>query len=473
MSPPTESDVTRLYNFALAVYTGETKTAPPDVFWDSVRAWVFVTLYKDKPESSHVTCCMSSGNHNASQHILPNIISAFAACSRDRRKTRGQPTLLELTLLQPRDLWRPETEATLSRQAHRAIWIEFHDGRAAIFLPSVWEERHDWGAHQLLHELRLKALGEDADVDLPAKIFSIGVFEIAPWIHEADHGLFDEHFPLTILQNAYNFYLSMQDPQTGLLAYKRRGEYNIFDNEGAWVRTYSDVAAFCQLSRQLNKGLGHAFDALDAATVTSGDLQSQVAWAEAVQCLHPNFIAAFPTVEEMMLGFNTLDEAFGKPQTIILLCQRKEAERFVRDYINSLTISKVTSLLQKYDIFACNWLAQAVAAAWSIVRARPEVVTRLVTGLREFFVAQRSSKSLHTMWASVAAHGFARLVECGAVRVTEDDRAFYGYWIGALATTQQADGGFIYGPGWSEKRLDVTSHVVCALLVSERARLWQ
>ena len=450
----------------------------PD-FWKSINGSGFVTAYKRlPPTSANVWCCMSNGNYKDPGLLFENIIESAQICAaHDSRIDESiAPTAFEVCFFVSQNLWlRLGTGVSASykmqRSFQRAFLVQSKNNSRAVYLPDVWNEYKNWTSKQLLSHLATKAGSTFEEID---QVYEIPCFVVADPIIPVsiqDRGFFAS----LILQRAWNFYNSYKKGDQ--LAYLVTEDKISYDNEGACVRSLSDVQAYHQLAKILghdSKGVvkfaQNEFECMDAAAIAAGIMLQH----EIDEKLNIDQV-------QMLLLTNSTDFAFEKPQIVIALCVayeffnkreqlslRQSIENFVADYFQATNL--IENALKKHNAFAANWYLQAFATTkrtkWSCLSPKCEFFMKLMFHKRLFNDAiarcqDALQKKRSITEEACAAHGI--LVSKIPL---DDDEICYNWALQQHEWNQK--GGFRYYKNQAWYRLDVTSHVVqvCCLIRS-------
>lgn len=489
-----------------------------DKIWCDVRSGAFVTAYKALPPSSeNVWCCMSNGQYGSDRPLLANVIDSAVICAtQDSRRTQQLPVASEVCGFAPKSLWidRSVDGSDLCRSLQRAIMVQTDNGRSAVYLPEVWDERPEWSGRDLIDNLTRKAGGRSSHVD---RVMEIPCYVVAsPQIDvpKADRGLFAS----LVLQRALAFYdcfksanrLAYQvvppkkqaDTVTAAAAATACGNGAVYDNEGAFVRSYADVSAYFKLCRLLapTKDCAQQDSIVQFAETQYPDGPDGAVAAARVSFLldvnRPDSIST-SLVASLLDAVPHRDKSFAQPQIILSLCRciltdsvatrlnKQTRERILglaKQFVggeNGADGSKIGSAmaldaqlaLQQHGVFAANWLLQAFASARSALQ-------RTRFNCREpwphwVLAAQQVCRQSIDFPDSVTAQACAAH---GLLAVGQFDHVRYNWLPGSWKRLQDRfdmRGGFAYHVPSSSReplfRTDVTSHVVevCLLLRAE------
>lgn len=448
-----------------------------DKFWQNINAGTFVTAYKKfKPTSENVWCCMSNGVYDASQTVEQNIKqSAHACATRDTRVDKSViPVAFEVNIFAPRHLWvllgtSRSAAQKMQRDLQRAFMVQTNDGLSAVYLPDVWNQYAHWTAHELIENLSRKAGGTTAqDV---SEVYEIPCFVEADQsipVAMQDRGF----FAALILQRAWEFYnFYKQDSQ---LAYQVDSNVVSFNNKGAWVRSYADVAAYSQLATLLNDTADEVVE-YALANFEKQDMASLAAHMQLRLEIRNTFNVG--DLNRLVVDFNSSEFVFARPQIVILFCQiyrhlsarqyletKNQIQRAVTKYFQD--ISAVEAALVEHGGFAANWYLQAVAAAsqiqWScLIDCKTlhsiqtndlfrKAITVAIDALQNETIAEQAC----------AAHG---LLAVNEFDFKANDQLLHKW--ARMQYEWNMHGGFRYYVAQSWYRSDITSHVVQVCLL--------
>ncbi len=439
----------------------------PD-FWESIDAGVFVTAYKKlPPTSANVWCCMSNGKYNNPGPLLSNTVESSQICANDdpRIDESENPVAFEITLFAPKHLWihlghAPLAITKMRRNLQRAFYIESDSKSKAVYLPDVWNEFKTWTPSDLLTHLAHKA---GSDFGRIQAVYEIPCYVIADQtipISFHDRGF----FAMLILERAWNFYnYYKKDNQ---LAYEITDGNVSYENEEAFVRSYSDVEAYVKLAKLLNTdyndvlqfALNH-FKYDDVASISARIMLIK----ETEQELDQKYV-------KDILIHKSDDFAFETPQVVIALCYayeyfngrdylqlRQQIEHYILSYVEDS--HKTEAALRQHGAFAANWYLQANAAIlqtkWSCLSsnckkfAESNFLCDMAIDLcKKALIAKRSITE-----EACAAHGL--LISNQSI----SDYNICENWALKQYEWKQ-HGGFRYYVEKDWYRTDVTSHVV-------------
>jgi AMMECR1 domain-containing protein len=415
--------------------------------WSKIQAGVFVTAYVNVANHSGLWCCYSNGEYTGKQTVVQNVEEAAIACRGDRRRRKEPPNLFEVTILAPRARWLPQTLETLETIKEQAIALIKEDGQPVIYLPSVWKENKKWDAETLERNLKAKA-----GVTNRRPLMSVPVYIIHTDGVGEDVGMFDEHLPGQIFYKALKFYDQSRDDR-GRLAYIVEGKKLVMDNEGAWVRTFSDIRAYAILDKRgglfPRTALSQAMEASRSITLSPAEY---AALFQAIGELGKP-VPAKLWDELVRPGLHDDDTSFARPQVYAALSASG---------LPTPSYRVDTAALHEHGAFAANWAAQALAS--QPMRANRSDVMLVLAVLRHFFTIHQHGSPVSIVEACCAVEGFICLVHVHLASILDDDRSYLAFWLAWVAEQQMKNGGFSYYTGMVRQRVDVTSHVVTAVM---------
>ena len=366
------------------------RSIPRDIGkWGSIYSGTFVTAYFQKPFiSENVWCCMSNGEYDGVNTVLQNVIESANICvTEDPRRSRASaPKYFEVSVLTPRSEWRlvnrlPNDGWDISRERHRTIHVNA-GGRSAIYLPSVWDERPEWDAATLIRELVEKSGGSLQDEVI---IHEIGTYDISEegsinsgyFTQGSFNGIMTSSPVINeILRDAWNFYRRFASNDQ--LAYMITPNFVSYENEGANVRSYSDVATFAKLSQYLGQSdmafpyIINILNRIQPQSTT--DLAARISLLLDVDMADPIELTQFATETSNSRGiFEDADLGFGNPQIMIVLLRIAKILPNVRPLVEESFTGFVLNyrkflfhILQEYGAFAANWILQTLSAAYHL-----------------------------------------------------------------------------------------------------------
>jgi len=391
--------------------------------WNTLKSGTFVTIYFNIPFiSENVYCCMSNGISN-DKVVVGNVIESSKVCVLDDSRTSrsSNPKFVEITVLAAPKRWRPipNWSQNISRERHRTIHLSATDIRtghhlgSAVYLPTVWNERPDWSAVDLINSLAEKATDETiTDLQDHANVvvseidsYTITQNTSSSTIQGIDQGLFSFSFgsssPLvayrtvlhshftrpsiaaSILKKAWQFYVHFSNPLTHALVYIFKPPNQIqYDNEGAVVRTLADVTAFIKLAQLLDVADTPSVQAVEQQALKRYNLsgldnaQNVAALGELMLALKNNFLnlknakaienKLYSFWNEKYQNFDDADLAFATPQIMLVLAKLYVlthnprtlylARWFIQNYEQNLD-----TILTENGTFAANWILQAIS----------------------------------------------------------------------------------------------------------------
>ena len=489
--------------------------------WKNIHADLFVTAYNrpNDTTSANVWCCYSNGDPEGINTVLDNLKGAVRSCLLldTRHKPLDSPEIVppaevDLTILAPRKRWKHIIDIkSLKRERRRALYVKTLYG-SAFYIPSVWDERLDWNSTDIIRSLAHKAGG---NLDSITEIYEVPVYEIPTKSmenHETNNnrnrGFFKEILttdtPITtkpvlstdyqnentnilhdVLEKIWYFYYNNSD--NNRLAYKIMYD-NIpeYDNEGAWVRTISDVITFDDLNTYLGKSsstiqpyVQYLLD--NKRKIPLDDPQTMAVWIEFMKHFNildtENLIGNF---KELMPGIYDSDLSFANPQIIIALADMGKRKKLI-GFLKTIN-NQVEKAVKNYGAFAANWISQALEKCY-------EVFFDVETFDGKNFkrkIEELSYKDnlLQLILRKAALHGDSLTIRACAITGLEAlykikpnpelfnfiGKAIYKL-IGisshsTIAKNQLSNGGFSYAfDNVDLVRTDVTSHVVDAILL--------
>lgn len=475
----------QLRDIAYKLLTGTDNADDTDHIGDENR-WleengdVFVTGYK-KPcntKSENVWCCYSNGDRKGENTVVENLFGASETCRTiDPRRTNQLPAEVELTILAPEARWEKIDDiSNLSQKRGRALYVLTTSG-SAFYIPSVWNERPDWTPKQIINSLANKAGGGDI-----LTVYEVPVYEIPSYSTEAKHanfirdrGFFSDN-PVSILGKAWDFYYgwSKCDADDFQLAYEVAG-LPIYDNDGAWVRTYGDLETFYRLSKYLGIDDTSLFDNLYVDSRSDeDDYQTKAARINLLLTLNrpgdkSEVNKLVNQIHPIKPGVYDSDLSFANPQIIIALIRAtntQEAIGIANDYVNNVP-KQIPIALGSHGAFAGNWIAQALAVCAAIdptLRSKCKTLLNKTTAIYK----ELSRAALNGDSVTERACAITGLEAIKSVLGTSELDDLISESLAGLVQYQTDDGGFPYNFDGSLVRTDVTSHVVEAFMMHKK-----
>lgn len=480
--------------------------------WKNIQGGTFITAYKNKPFSSaNVWCCMSNGNYNDGNVFDNSIESANICNTRDSRRTSEKPKFFEISILVPRYRWRKIPIALANNLLHhnrkRTIAIVGKtNNKMAIYLNSVWNERPQWSAIDLINNLKEKAgisLNEQfinkKFINDQFTIYEIDCYTIFDDGRFENHGFFnniDYNTILKILKNIYNFYEHFKNPSTKQLAYlinvDKKNLQIKYDNDGANIRTVYDIITYHKVSTIVNN-----FGNL---------INNKILNNKIVNNTIPNTIPKTPTyayadllleiygttkedeICQLTKTANNLsykDFEFEKPQQLLSLLNVIGDLGSCDDIQHDIVLETIDDFFNFYledlkiSSFGANWITQALSKALLVMdsftiqnqkiqkqkiqkiqKIQNHIIEKLVPILKDAFYKKESITHEAT-----AAHGLLSIP--WNILSTNEINIFIERWNHLQqqwTNTDNIHGGFRYYENESWYRTDVTSHIAEVLL---------
>ena len=484
------------------------KVATISSFWDAVKAWAFVTVYKAAPFiSANVYCCQSAGDRDALLPIADGIVRSAKICTAEdldkRHKPGDRQVAYEVTLLAPRAYWVPRRVETMSRARQRTYYVSLTRGdtgagAGGFYLPSVWDEHGPtFKAETLVSHLARKAGGTGNEASESLSIYEVPCYVIgegAVQVGRHDRGLFAS----VILERTRAFYkrhrrsdelaigfvpteVTKQHPTPAPPVY-------LTDTENVvGIRAASDVAAYWHLEPpEISRAVIANLLARDAKSVKY-KLARTLLVLEIGRTDYENLrddietlLAATPFKE---------DTSFANPQIILALCNYANTLPIInaglltmikikaREFITN--IGRAKEAFAEHRAFAANWHLQAAAAACRLLNVDLSSSVSFLDDAVKLCEAAVDNARLESSGVPVKGDATnTSLTEqvCAAHGLLAVDRFNYWrfdwlceYWarLQWQWSSKNGSGGFRYWRDEPEYRTDVTSHVVavCHLML--------
>lgn len=396
--------------------------------WKQFKARVFVTAYKvpNNTTSSNVWCCMSSGSPNNSVH--DNVIASSKVCkTSDPRVTQNLPQEFHITVL----LENKRRHIDWPTNKNTTTYIETDSG-SAYFLPTVWDEFKS--VNDYVEALRLKASNNNPNSKIRA-IYEIPVIEVGSPIFQ------------DVARRCLPFYLNNAKyfNDSAILAYQIINNKPIYNNDGYWVRSYSDVLALYKLSP--SNAVKFVNTILRNDTNWQLDIQTMAARLELLIAVYPNS-SEISIISQNLLharispGLYSKELSFANPQIVRVMTRiYGNKHNDITGFIQLLEL-KLPEILKQNGIFAANHIARAIPNPR--YRYTKQIQKQLINVLKNN-TSQSNTEEACAITGLIALKYYK----------TAADR------LEKLSSKQLPNGGFVYGGSSSNLiRTDVTSHVV-------------
>lgn len=459
--------------------------------WNDVYADLFVTAYYEagNTNSDNVWCCYSNGDINNQNTVLENLKGAVNSCLifDNRHPPLGKndmviPAEVDLTILAPKKRWiKIDNIELLNRKRGRALYVKTFNG-SAFYIPSVWNENLDWTAEDIIKSLAKKAHGNFESI---VEIYEVPVYEIPTKSLETktfvrNRGFFLQHGGYknlnNVLENAWHFYYdySRDTSEGAQLAYKIILDNPKYDNEGAWVRSISDVISF----ENLNKYIGNAHTIIEPYIdyliniqdefLSNNDLQTRAVWIEFqylnIQKSEKNnkIKSLLNSFKELSPGIYDTDLSFANPQIIMVLANHCGKHK-INGYLKTID-SQIEKAIKTNGAFAANWIAQALYACYPIANKERKHIRDLASD-QEILQKTLKEAAFNGDSITIRACAITGLEALYKIKNSHDLYNFIKNAINELISYQLDNGGFSYAlDNTNLIRTDVTSHVVEAIL---------
>jgi AMMECR1 domain-containing protein len=459
---------------------------PP--FWRNIAAGVFVTMYSALPASSNtIYCCMSNGDYEPLNSLHANIVQSALICTTqdNRRFNGGPPIAKELALFAPQAFWialgAPKDAARkMNRKKQRAFMVQ-SNGRRAVYLPEVWDERSEWSASELLQNLTLKATGQATNNNQSTTVYEIPSFVIGdPVLNIGRHDR--GFFASLVLERAFSFYVQfMRENQLAYLVTIPDQSAKIlvdYDNDGANVRTLADAAAFFKLSillrddektRELviDRALAFSQRSLYPAD-TAARVSLQIDTGREIDSRDINIlIHAYPDVRDVSFSNPQIVIALVNANSLVNESQKLQINAIARRFMQVDFETHAEKAIRENGAFAANWLLRALAACSVLLGLR----TNQSRSLRFKTSVENCIRTCKRAIANPSSVTEQACAAHGLLASRQYDTKEYDWLIESWARLQsewmkrRARGGFRYYFDEPWYRTDVTSHIVDVCLI--------